>query len=67
MKNDLIEEIRKVRCSISERFPDINSFIKHYQELDQKYADRLLTTPYEIKKEEKAGSINSCYLKPKSG
>jgi hypothetical protein len=50
MKNELVEEIRKVRCTISEQFQDIHSFIKHYQKLDKKYADRLLVAPHEIKK-----------------
>jgi inorganic pyrophosphatase len=40
MKDPAIEEIRKVRQKISEQFPDIKSFIKHYQELEKKYSDR---------------------------
>lgn len=50
MKNDLIEEIRKVRCNISEQFPEIHSFIEHYKKLDKEYANRLLHVPYDIKK-----------------
>lgn len=57
MKNDLIEEIRKVRCNISEQFPEIHSFIEHYKELDKEYANRLLHVPYDIPNQKKIGSI----------
>jgi len=42
MKDQAIEEIRKVRQKISEEFSDMASFIKHYQELEKKYSNRFV-------------------------
>lgn len=44
MRSDpAIDEVRKTRCEISQRFGhDTKALIAHYKELQEKYADRLL-------------------------
>jgi hypothetical protein len=44
MKTDqAIEEIRKVRHIVSKKFNhDTKAILKHYKELESKYADRIL-------------------------
>ena len=46
MKKDAaIEEIRRVRHRISKRFGhDTKALLKHYRELEKRFADRMLKT-----------------------
>jgi len=42
-KDPAIEQIRKTRCEISERYGhDTRALIAHYRALEEKYADRLM-------------------------
>ena len=50
-KDQAIEEIRSIRHEISEKFGhDTKALLDHYKELEKKYADRILSTPYYLKK-----------------
>lgn len=41
--NDVIDRVRAARRKISERFShDPDALARHYQDLDQKYQDRML-------------------------
>ena len=45
-KDEAIEDIRRTRREISQRFGhDTKALIAHYKELQNKYADRLLADP----------------------
>ncbi len=50
-KDQAIEEIRSIRHKISEQFGhDTKALLDHYKELEKKYADRILSKPYYLKK-----------------
>ena len=44
-RTDPIERVREARRMISREHPDIRSLIDHYEELQTRHADRLVSGP----------------------